>query len=166
MKYVAVSLTRGMFYMTGPVYSAAFVAFLLSVIICPIFIRYFRRRRYGQQKRKDGPRGHFYKAGTPTMGGIVFLLSLFITTFFFAPKTLLLMLTLFMIFSSAFLGFIDDYQKVVQRRSLGLRAREKLLGQFILHWFFLLFCSCRAIPLWLTSPLPLSRLILVFFTPY
>ena len=70
------------------------------------------------------------------MGGIVFLLSLFITTFFFAPKTLLLLLTLFMIFSSAFLGFVDDYQKVVQRRSLGLRAREKLLGQFI---FALLF---------------------------
>lgn len=122
--------------MTLPVYSAAFVAFLLSVIICPIFINYFRRRRYGQQIRKDGPRGHFYKAGTPTMGGIVFLLSLFITTFFFAPKTLLLLLTLFMIFSSAFLGFVDDYQKVVQRRSLGLRAREKLLGQFI---FALLF---------------------------
>lgn len=122
--------------MTLPVYSAAFVAFLLSVIICPIFIRYFRRRRYGQQVRKDGPRGHFYKAGTPTMGGIVFLLSLFITTFFFAPKTLLLLLTLFMIFSSAFLGFIDDYQKVVQRRSLGLRAREKLLGQFIFTLIF------------------------------
>ena len=122
--------------MTLPVYSVAFVAFLLSIIICPIFIEYSRRRRFGQQIRKDGPKGHFRKAGTPTMGGIVFLLSMLITTIFFAPKTFLLFLLLFMVMGSAFLGFMDDYQKVVQRRSLGLKAREKLLGQFI---FALLF---------------------------
>ncbi|RJX29048.1 MAG: phospho-N-acetylmuramoyl-pentapeptide-transferase [Dethiobacter sp.] len=112
------------------------VAFLLSVIICPLYIKYSRRRRYGQQIRMDGPRGHFHKAGTPTMGGVVFLLSLLITTIFFAPKTPLLLVALFMIFSSAFLGFMDDYQKVVRRRSLGLKAREKLLGQFIFALFF------------------------------
>ena len=122
--------------MTLPVYTATFVAFLISVIICPIYIIYSRRRRFGQQIRLDGPREHLHKAGTPTMGGVVFLLSLLVTTIFFAPKTFMLFSAFFMVYSSAILGFIDDYQKVIRRRSLGLKAREKLLGQFI---FALLF---------------------------
>ena len=72
------------------------------------------------------------------MGGIVFLFSLFITTVFFAPKTPLLFLALFMVFSNALLGFADDYQKVVKQRSLGLKAREKLLGQFVFALLFYL----------------------------
>ena len=126
-----------------PVYSAAIIAFFLSIIICPFFIAFSRRQQYGQQIRADGPLGHFRKAEAPTMRGIVFLLSFLLTTLFFAPKTPLLFLALFITFGNAFLGFIDDYQKVVRRRSLGLRAREKLLGQFIfaLLFYFVLALS-------------------------
>ena len=122
--------------MSLPVYLAAFIAFLLSVLICPLFIRFSRRQQYGQQIRSDGPRRHFRKAGTPTMGGVVFLVSFLITLIFFSPKSPLLILALMITLSSAFLGFMDDYLKVVKRRSLGLKAREKLLGQFIFAIFF------------------------------
>ncbi|MGI6328440.1 MAG: phospho-N-acetylmuramoyl-pentapeptide-transferase [Dethiobacteria bacterium] len=125
-----------------PVYSVAIIAFFLSIIICPVYISFSRRQQYGQQVRSDGPRRHYRKAGTPTMGGIVFLLSFLIITIIFAPKTPLLFLALFITLGNAFLGLIDDYQKVVRRRSLGLRAREKLLGQFIfalLFYFVLAF---------------------------
>ncbi|MGI6317193.1 MAG: phospho-N-acetylmuramoyl-pentapeptide-transferase [Firmicutes bacterium] len=126
-----------------PVYFVAIIAFFLSIIICPVYIGFSRRQQYGQQVRSDGPRRHYRKAGTPTMGGIVFLLSFLIVTVIFAPKTPLLFLALFITLGNAFLGFIDDYQKVVRRRSLGLRAREKLLGQFIfaLLFYFVLALS-------------------------
>ncbi len=119
-----------------PVYSVAIIAFFLSIIICPVYISFSRRQQYGQQVRPDGPRRHYRKAGTPTMGGIVFLLSFLIITIIFAPKTPLLFLALFITLGNGFLGLIDDYQKVVRRRSLGLRAREKLLGQFIFALIF------------------------------
>ncbi len=118
------------------IYQTAIVAFILSVITCPLYIRFSRRQRYGQQIRMDGPRQHFRKAGTPTMGGLVFLLSFLVVIFLFAPKTPRLLLALLLTFSSAFLGFMDDYQKVVHRRSLGIRAREKLLAQFVFALFF------------------------------
>ncbi len=122
--------------MSLAIYQTAIVAFFLSVIICPLYIRFSRRQRYGQQIRLDGPRRHFRKAGTPTMGGLVFLFSFLFTILLFAPKTPRLFLALLLTFSSAFLGFMDDYQKVVHRRSLGIRAREKLLAQFVFALFF------------------------------
>jgi phospho-N-acetylmuramoyl-pentapeptide-transferase len=118
------------------IYQTAAVAFFLSVIICPLYISFSRRQRYGQQVRSDGPRRHFSKTGTPTMGGLVFLFSFLVTTLLFAPKTPRFFLVLLLIFSSAFLGFVDDYQKVVHRRSLGIRAREKLLAQFVFALIF------------------------------
>ncbi|MGI5875239.1 MAG: phospho-N-acetylmuramoyl-pentapeptide-transferase [Dethiobacteria bacterium] len=117
------------------------VSFFLSLIICPFYIYFNRRQRYGQQIREDGPRRHLKKAGTPTMGGLVFLASLVLTSIFFAPKTPLFILALSMTLVSALLGFLDDYQKVVNRRSLGLKARHKLLGQLaiaLIIYFFLL----------------------------
>ncbi len=127
--------------MSLSVYLAAMVSFFLSLIICPFYIYFNRRQRYGQQIREDGPRRHLKKAGTPTMGGLVFLASLVLTSIFFAPKTPLFILALSMTLVSALLGFLDDYQKVVNRRSLGLKARHKLLGQLaiaLIIYFFLL----------------------------
>ncbi len=129
--------------LTPEVYLLAFAAFILSVIISPFYIRFSRLKQFGQQIRLDGPRRHFQKAGTPTMGGIVILLSLLISLFLGAEKTLLLILAVGITFSSAFLGFLDDFRKVVRRTSLGLRAREKLLGQFVFSLvFYLLLLYC------------------------
>ena len=147
-----------------PVYSAAIIAFFLSIITCPFFIAFSRRQQYGQQIRADGPRGHFRKAGTPTMGGIVFLLSFLFTTLFFAPKTPLLFLALFITFGNAFLGFIDDYQK--WSAAFRFKGEEKLLGQFIfalLFYFTLAFSGHSTV---VNIPFLRHRLILDCFILY
>lgn len=120
------------------VYVLAFAAFILSVIISPFYIRFSRLKQFGQQVRLDGPRRHYLKAGTPTMGGIVFLLSLLLILLFGAEKTPFLILALGITLSSALLGFLDDFRKVVRRTSLGLKAREKLMGQFVFSLVFYL----------------------------
>ena len=127
--------------MSSEVYILALAAFILSVIISPFYIRFSRLKQFGQQVRLDGPQRHFRKAGTPTMGGIVILFSWLIPLFSGAEKTPFLILAVGITLSSAFLGFLDDFRKVVRRTSLGLKAREKLLGQFIfsLVFYFVLF---------------------------
>ncbi|HHU76658.1 MAG TPA: phospho-N-acetylmuramoyl-pentapeptide-transferase [Firmicutes bacterium] len=124
--------------MTSQVYVLAFTAFILSVVFSPIYIRFSRSKQFGQQVRSDGPRRHFHKAGTPTMGGIVILFSLLISLFFGVEKTPFLILAVGITLTSAFLGFLDDYRKVVRRTSLGLKAREKLAGQFVFSVVFYL----------------------------
>lgn len=118
------------------VYLFAFIAFLISVIISPFYIRFSRAKQFGQQVRLDGPQRHFRKAGTPTMGGVVILFSFLLPLLFGAEKTPFLLLAIAITLSSALLGFYDDFRKVVRRTSLGLKAREKLLGQFIFSVVF------------------------------
>ena len=125
--------------MMGPYFTAAFFAFLISIALAPFYIKISRKYQFGQQIRLDGPKRHLKKAGTPTMGGIIFLLSFLITIFWLAPRTPLLYLAVVMILFSAILGFIDDFQKVVRNHSLGLKARHKLLGQFVFAMGFYLF---------------------------
>lgn len=116
-----------------PAYLTSLLAFSLCLILCPLYIRF---SPFGQQIRLDGPGRHFRKAGTPTMGGIVFLVSATLILIIFIPITPLLAATLFITLAAGFLGFADDYQKAARHRSLGLKARHKLLGQFL---FALLF---------------------------
>lgn len=108
------------------------VAFAITVIVSPLFIPVLRRLKYGQQIREDGPQGHLKKAGTPTMGGVIILAAASLTFFFFEDGQqkefyILLVATL----GFGFIGFLDDYIKIVFKRSLGLTARQKLLGQFV-----------------------------------
>lgn len=107
-------------------------AFVVGLILAPFFIGGFRRLHLGQQIREDGPRKHFKKAGTPTMGGVIFLLAMIPAIAAFSPKTIPLFLVLLMTLGNGLIGFVDDYLKVVRKRSLGLKARSKLLGQVLL----------------------------------
>lgn len=107
-------------------------AFVVGLILAPLFIGGFRRLHLGQQIREDGPRKHFKKAGTPTMGGVIFLLAMIPAIAAFSPKTIPLFLVLLMTLGNGLIGFVDDYLKVVRKRSLGLKARSKLLGQVLL----------------------------------
>jgi phospho-N-acetylmuramoyl-pentapeptide-transferase len=109
----------------------ALLAFVTGVVLAPLFIRAFRQLHFGQQIREDGPRKHLKKAGTPTMGGVIFLLAFLPAVLLFAPKSVPLYLTVLLTLGSGLIGFIDDYLKVVRKRSLGLKARSKLLGQLI-----------------------------------
>jgi phospho-N-acetylmuramoyl-pentapeptide-transferase len=116
-----------------PAFYTAIIAFLVSLIICPLYIRF---SPFGQQIRSDGPGRHSRKAGTPTMGGVVFLFSLLLVMLFFVPITPVLLTILMITLAGGVLGLVDDYQKVTRHRSLGLKARHKLGGQFIFSLLF------------------------------
>lgn len=104
------------------------VGLAVTVALGPAVIPALRRLRVGQQIRSDGPLRHLAKAGTPTMGGVIFLAGTALATILLAPRSLPLAV-LAVSLGYGVLGFADDYIKVVLRRSLGLRARWKLLGQ-------------------------------------
>ncbi len=116
--------------------SVIFASLVVSAGTCPLFIRLIRRMQFGQQIRADGPRRHFAKAGTPTMGGVVFLLAAVAVLLWRVPASPPLLLALLATLANAAIGLLDDYAKVARSRSLGLKARTKLLGQGLIAAVF------------------------------
>ena len=121
---------------------AAGLALIITLVLGPFLIPVLRILKFGQTVRDDGPKRHLKKAGTPTMGGIIFLVGIIVSALFSAEQpTSLEMVTLVGItLGYGLIGFIDDFIKVVMHRSLGLRAYQKLIGQFGLA-FILLWVS-------------------------
>jgi phospho-N-acetylmuramoyl-pentapeptide-transferase len=111
-------------------------AFLIAVIVAPLFIPVLRRLKFGQTIREEGPKDHQKKAGTPTMGGIIILLAFTITVLQFAGKTPETFLLLFITLGYGLIGFLDDFIKISLKRNLGLTAKQKLLGQLIIGAVF------------------------------
>ena len=112
------------------------ISFAISVILCPIIIPFLHKLKFGQFVREEGPESHLKKAGTPTMGGLIFLLSVAITALVFLKGNPDIIPVLFVTLGFGLIGFLDDYIKVVMKRSLGLRAWQKMLGQFIVTAVF------------------------------
>ena len=125
-----------------PLYSALF-AFAVSLVAGPRTISYLRRLKLGQQIRGDGPKSHFGKAGTPTMGGVLMVVTIVLAVIIFPPLTHNNILMLFATIGFGAIGFLDDFIKIVAKRSLGLRAREKLVGQFGVAILVALYASAR-----------------------
>ncbi|WP_216625910.1 phospho-N-acetylmuramoyl-pentapeptide-transferase [Paenibacillus planticolens] len=98
----------------------------------PLFIPILRRMKFGQQIREDGPQGHLKKQGTPTMGGVIILLALALATLRFADKNSNLLILLIASLGYGLVGFLDDYIKIIFKRSLGLTAKQKLFGQLLI----------------------------------
>lgn len=132
-------------------------SFILTVILAPIGIPVLRRLKFGQSIREEGPQSHMKKAGTPTMGGLIFLLSIIITTIvvgtifdLFTTQTVVLLLVFV---GFGVIGFLDDGLKVIFKRNLGLTSLQKLIGQIVISIaaFLLLrlgtFDTAIAIPL-------------------
>ena len=112
------------------------VATLLSFLLTPIFIKFLIARKYGQNIRDDGPTTHHVKRGTPTMGGVVLILSALVAYFVShlingVKVSASALLVLGLVVGLGCVGLLDDWLKIVKQRSLGLRAREKLLGQIL-----------------------------------
>jgi phospho-N-acetylmuramoyl-pentapeptide-transferase len=107
------------------------ITFLFTMLISPLFIPLLKRLKYGQQIRVDGPQGHLKKAGTPTMGGIIILLAIALASLKFIDKNSELVVLLVATLGFGLIGFLDDYIKIVFKRSLGLTAKQKLLGQLL-----------------------------------
>ena len=115
---------------------AIIISFVIGVILCPIVIPMLRKLKFGQNVRDDGPETHLAKQGTPTMGGVAFLLAFVITSFFFLKGNMDGAAIMLMTLCYGLIGFLDDYIKVVKKRSLGLRAYQKLLLQLIVTGLF------------------------------
>ncbi|HZG16130.1 MAG TPA: phospho-N-acetylmuramoyl-pentapeptide-transferase [Candidatus Bathyarchaeia archaeon] len=107
-------------------------AFLIAVLIGPLFIPVLRRLKFGQSIREEGPQSHQKKAGTPTMGGTIILLALIFTVLKFAHLSFETMFLLLVTLGYGLIGFLDDFIKIAKKRNLGLTARQKLLAQVIL----------------------------------
>jgi phospho-N-acetylmuramoyl-pentapeptide-transferase len=112
---------------TGRILIAGTASLLLCLFLSPRFIEFFRRRAFGQNIREEGPEGHRVKAGTPTMGGLIIFIAVSIPFLILSKRTWLSMGVWGTMLACAALGFADDYTKIVKRRSLGLRARTKLI---------------------------------------
>lgn len=118
----------------------AFVAtFIITVVLGKIAIPMLRSLHAQQSIREEGPESHQAKAGTPTMGGAFMMVALIIGVALFAPWNVGTGMLLFLTLGHCLLGFFDDFVKAVKKRNLGLTAKQKLLGQFILA---AVFCYC------------------------
>ena len=109
--------------------------FGITVATMPLFIGYFQIKKYGQEILEEGPNWHQAKAGTPTMGGTVFLIAIIISALWVAvwqqALTPALWISLFVLLVYGGLGFLDDFIKIFRKRNMGLNSKQKLIGQII-----------------------------------
>jgi phospho-N-acetylmuramoyl-pentapeptide-transferase len=144
-------------YLTFRAILGVLTALVISFIVGPIMIRHLSRYKIGQSIRDDGPTSHFSKAGTPTMGGALILVSITVATLLWADlSNRYVWVTLLVTLGFGLIGFVDDYKKLVLRNSKGLAARHKYLWQSILGFAAALF-------LYNTSALPAETTLIVPF---
>ena len=111
-------------------------AFLISAATGPFIIPFLHRLKVGQTVRNEGPEAHLKKNGTPTMGGIMILFAIVVTSLFYVKDYPKIIPILFLTLGFGMIGFLDDYIKVVLKRSMGLRAWQKLVLQFVVTGVF------------------------------
>lgn len=120
------------------------LSFLISLIVTvalgPLLIPLLRHLKFRQSIRSDGPSRHLQKSGTPTMGGIIFLAGITAGGIIFARESVEGLLLLGMTLAFGLIGFLDDFIKAALKRPLGLRAREKLLGQVLFSALAAVIC--------------------------
>lgn len=112
------------------------MGFILTVLLTPLFIPALKRLKFGQSIREEGPQSHMKKAGTPTMGGLVFIVAIVLTTlvlsFYLKVMTTHTIVLVLVLVGFGLIGFLDDFIKVVLKRNLGLTSLQKLIGQIII----------------------------------
>lgn len=114
---------------------AMLMAAAIVILAAPFFIPMLRRLKYGQVEREEGPHAHSAKEGTPSMGGIMFIIAITAAALAFAKYNIALMYTLpavIMMIGFGLVGFLDDFIKVKHKRNLGLRAYQKIIAQVLL----------------------------------
>lgn len=118
------------------VFIPVLISFAISAIMGPVIIPVLRKMKMGQTEREEGVKEHLKKAGTPTMGGVIFLLSVVITSVFYLGSNPKIIPILFVTLGFGIIGFIDDYLKVVMKRSDGLFPKQKMGLQIIVTAIF------------------------------
>lgn len=125
--------------------SLLLVAFLLTVVMLPKLIKYLHYLKFGQEIRQEGPQSHIHKKGTPTMGGISFILAIVVTLiiamFLNSENIKYYLLFIYTTVSFAIIGYIDDMLIVVKKKNDGLSPRKKLLLQIVFSLIFYILVS-------------------------
>lgn len=122
--------------MNATILMSVLISFAISVILGPVVIPFLRRLKVGQTVRDEGPKGHLKKNGTPTMGGILILVSVVITSILYVKDYPKIIPIIFVTLGFGLIGFLDDYIKVVLKRSMGLRAWQKMALQIVVTGVF------------------------------
>lgn len=112
------------------------VSLVIGLALGPFVIKELKKFHARQSEREEGPQSHKYKAGTPTMGGILILTALTVSCLIFDPMDLRKGLALFLALGHGVIGFLDDSIKAIKHRNLGLTAKQKLAGQFVMAAVF------------------------------
>lgn len=125
--------------MNSVILISVMVSFAISVFLGPLVIPFLRRLKVGQTERTEGPESHLKKNGTPTMGGILILISVVATSLLFVRDYPSIIPVLFLTLGFGLVGFLDDYIKVVLKRSMGLRVWQKFGLQVIVTGIFVYY---------------------------
>lgn len=115
------------------------ISFAISALLGPVVIPFLRRLKIGQTVRDDGPQGHLKKNGTPTMGGVLILSAITVTSLMYVKDFQRIIPILFLTVGFGIVGFMDDYIKVVLKRSKGLSAWQKMAGQLVVTGIFAIY---------------------------
>lgn len=114
------------------IFKIALVSIISSIVLGYAIIPILKNMKVGQNIRKEGPKSHYQKAGTPTMGGIIFIIAAFLITLIFVPFDLSTLILLLSTIGFGAIGFVDDFRKLVLKQSEGLKPKEKIVLQFSL----------------------------------
>lgn len=129
------------------------ISFIVSVLLGPVVIPFLRRLKMGQTEREEGVKSHLKKAGTPTMGGVMILASIIITSLFYVKDYPKIIPVLFLTVGFGLIGFLDDYLKVVMKRSDGLFPKQKMALQIVVTAIFAFYLvKVAEIPLTMLIP--------------
>lgn len=129
------------------------ISFILSVIMGPIVIPFLRKLKMGQTEREEGVKSHLKKAGTPTMGGVMILISVIVTSLFYVKDYPKIIPVLFLTVGFGLIGFLDDYLKVVMKRSDGLFPMQKMALQIVVTAIFAFYVvKVAKVPLTMLIP--------------
>ncbi|OEH91166.1 phospho-N-acetylmuramoyl-pentapeptide-transferase [Bacillus solimangrovi] len=132
------------------------ISFLIAALLSPIIIPFLRRLKFGQSIRDEGPKSHQKKSGTPTMGGVMIIIAILVSTILMTARYMSITwetyLLIFVTFSYGLLGFLDDYIKVVMKRNLGLTSKQKLLGQLVIAIIVYVVLKGTAFSTYITIP--------------
>ena len=123
---------------------AALIAFFISIVLGPVILPILRKIKAGQTEREDGPESHLKKTGTPTMGAFIYLISAFVLCAFKIKSYPEMVPTLLLTVGFMLIGFLDDFIKVVLKRSLGLRAWQKFSLQILFALVYALYIKANS----------------------
>ena len=115
------------------------ISFAISAALGPVVIPLLRKLKFGQTERDDGPQSHLKKTGTPTMGGLMILAGIIITSLIYVKDYPQIIPVLFVTAGFGIIGFLDDYIKIMLHRSEGLTPPQKMLGQFLVTGIFVFY---------------------------